>query len=49
VERTILVALLISAGVIYEFIQPLNQGMSMEKARTIIDKLVRRLIAWPRL
>jgi Ca2+-transporting ATPase len=35
VERTILVALLISAGVIYEFIHSLNQGMSLEKARTI--------------
>jgi Ca2+-transporting ATPase len=35
VERTIIVALLISAGVIYEFIHALNQGMSLEKARTI--------------
>jgi Ca2+-transporting ATPase len=35
IERTILVALLISAGVIYEFIHALNQGMSLEKARTI--------------
>jgi len=35
VERTILVALLISAGVIYEFIHALNQGVSPEKARTI--------------
>jgi Ca2+-transporting ATPase len=35
VERTILVALLISAGVIYEFIHALNQGMSLEKARSI--------------
>jgi magnesium-transporting ATPase (P-type) len=35
VERTILVALLISAGVIYEFIHALNQGVSLEKARTI--------------
>jgi Ca2+-transporting ATPase len=35
VERTIIVALLISAGVIYEFIHALNQGESLEKARTI--------------
>jgi Ca2+-transporting ATPase len=35
VERTIIVALLISAGVIYEFIHALNQGMPLEKARTI--------------
>jgi magnesium-transporting ATPase (P-type) len=35
VERTILVALLISAGVIYEFVYALNQGVSLEKARTI--------------
>jgi magnesium-transporting ATPase (P-type) len=35
IERTILVALLISAGVIYEFIHALNQGVSLEKARTI--------------
>jgi magnesium-transporting ATPase (P-type) len=35
VERTIIVALLISAGVIYEFIHALNQGMSLEKARTV--------------
>jgi Ca2+-transporting ATPase len=35
VERTILVALVISAGIIYEFIHALNQGMSIEKARTI--------------
>ena len=35
VERTILVALLISAGVIYEFIHALNQGASLEKARTL--------------
>jgi magnesium-transporting ATPase (P-type) len=35
VERTIIVALLISAGVIYEFIHALNQGVSLEKARTI--------------
>jgi len=35
VERTILVALVISVGIIYEFIHALNQGMSMEKARTI--------------
>jgi magnesium-transporting ATPase (P-type) len=35
VERTILVALLISAGVSYEFIHALNQGLTLEKARTI--------------
>ncbi len=35
VERTILVALVISVGIIYEFIHGLNQGMSLEKARTI--------------
>ncbi|MFZ5447972.1 MAG: cation-translocating P-type ATPase [Thermodesulfobacteriota bacterium] len=35
VERTIVVALLISAGVIYAFIHALNQGMPLEKARTI--------------
>jgi P-type Ca2+ transporter type 2C len=35
VERTVLVALLISAGVIYEFIHALNQGVTLEKARTI--------------
>jgi magnesium-transporting ATPase (P-type) len=35
VERTILVGLLISAGVIYAFVSSLNQGMSLEKARTI--------------
>ena len=35
VERTILVALMISAGVIYEFIHALNQGVSLEKARTL--------------
>jgi magnesium-transporting ATPase (P-type) len=35
VERTILVALVISAGIIYAFISALNQGVSLEKARTI--------------
>jgi Ca2+-transporting ATPase len=35
VERTILVALVISVGIIYEFIHALNQEMSLEKARTI--------------
>jgi P-type Ca2+ transporter type 2C len=35
VERTVLVALLISGGVIYEFIHALNQGLTLEKARTI--------------
>ena len=35
VERTILVALVISAGIVYEFVHALNQGVSLEKARTI--------------
>jgi Ca2+-transporting ATPase len=35
VERTIIVGLLISAGVVYEFIHSLNEGMPLEKARTI--------------
>jgi len=35
IERTIIVALLISAGVVYEFIHALNEGVSLEKARTI--------------
>jgi Ca2+-transporting ATPase len=35
IERTIVVALIISAGVVYEFIHALNQGLSVEKARTI--------------
>ncbi len=35
VERTILVALVISVGIIYAFISSLNQGVSLEKARTI--------------
>jgi magnesium-transporting ATPase (P-type) len=35
VERTILVALVISAGIIYAFISSLKQGVSLEKARTI--------------
>jgi len=35
IERTILVALIIAAGVIYEFIHALNEGVSVEKARTI--------------
>jgi len=35
VERTIYVALLIAAGVIYVFIDSLNRGLSLEKARTI--------------
>jgi Ca2+-transporting ATPase len=35
VERTVLVALLISGGVSYEFIHALNQGVTLEKARTI--------------
>ncbi|MEW6386331.1 MAG: HAD-IC family P-type ATPase [Thermodesulfobacteriota bacterium] len=35
IERTIFVALLISGGIVYQFIHALNQGMSLEKARTI--------------
>ncbi len=35
IERTIIVALLISAGIVYEFVHALNQGASLEKARTI--------------
>jgi Ca2+-transporting ATPase len=35
VQRTIYVALIISAGIVYEFIHALNQGASLEKARTI--------------
>jgi len=35
VERTILVALLISAGVVYAFMYSLNHGLSLEKSRTI--------------
>jgi Ca2+-transporting ATPase len=35
VERTIIVGLLISAGVVYEFIHSLNEGMSLERSRTI--------------
>jgi magnesium-transporting ATPase (P-type) len=35
IERTILVALIISVGVVYEFVHALNQGDSLEKARTI--------------
>jgi len=35
VERTIIVAILISAGVIYEFVHAMNQGMTLEKARTV--------------
>lgn len=35
VERTIIVGLLISAGVVYEFIHSLNEGISLEKSRTI--------------
>lgn len=34
-ERIISVGLLISAGVLYNFIHSLNQGLSLEKARTI--------------
>jgi Ca2+-transporting ATPase len=35
IERTILVALIISIGIVYEFVHTLNQGASLEKARTI--------------
>ncbi|MBM4286677.1 MAG: HAD-IC family P-type ATPase [Deltaproteobacteria bacterium] len=35
IERTVVVALVISAGIVYEFIHALNAGMSLEKARTI--------------
>jgi magnesium-transporting ATPase (P-type) len=35
IERTILVALIISAGIVYEFAHALNQGVSLDKARTI--------------
>jgi Ca2+-transporting ATPase len=35
IQRTILVALLISAGVVYAFVHALNMGASLEKARTI--------------
>ena len=35
IERTIIVALIISAGIVYEFVHALNQGVSLEKARTI--------------
>ncbi len=35
VERTILVSLIISAGVVYEFVHALNQGLAIDKARTI--------------
>ena len=34
-ERTIYLGLLISAGVVYEFTHALNQGLSLEKSRTI--------------
>ncbi len=35
VERTVLVGLLISAGVVYTFIHSLNAGVPLEKARTV--------------
>ena len=35
IKRTILVALIISAGIVYEYVHALNQGVSLEKARTI--------------
>lgn len=35
IERTVLVSLVISFGVLYEFTQALDRGLSLEKARTI--------------
>lgn len=35
IQRTILVSLIISAGVVYEFVHALNQGLDIDKARTI--------------
>jgi len=35
IERTVIVGLLISAGVVYNFMDALNQGDSIEKARTV--------------
>ncbi|MGQ9688601.1 MAG: cation-translocating P-type ATPase [Desulfobaccales bacterium] len=35
VQRTIYISLLISAGVVYEFIHALHQGLPLEKARTV--------------
>lgn len=35
VERTLIVGLVISAGVVYEFVHSLNEGMTLDKARTI--------------
>jgi Ca2+-transporting ATPase len=35
IERTVLVGLLISIGVIYKFVHTLDLGASLEKARTI--------------
>jgi Ca2+-transporting ATPase len=35
IERTVLVSLLISVGVLWEFRQALEQGASLEKARTL--------------
>jgi Ca2+-transporting ATPase len=35
IERTIVVGLIISAGVVYNFVTALNQGSSIEKARTV--------------
>jgi len=35
IERTIFVALIISIGIVYEFVHALNQGASLEKARTL--------------
>jgi magnesium-transporting ATPase (P-type) len=35
IERTIVVGLIISAGVVYNFVTALNQGDSIEKARTV--------------
>jgi Ca2+-transporting ATPase len=35
IERTILVALIISAGIVYNFISALHEGVSLEKARSV--------------
>ncbi|MDQ1272154.1 MAG: P-type Ca2+ transporter type, partial [Planctomycetota bacterium] len=35
IERTFLVALIISGGVVYNFISALNEGVSLEKARSV--------------
>lgn len=35
IERTFLVALIISGGIVYNFISALNEGVSLEKARSV--------------